>query len=51
MNDHSKHIECFISSEISIFLTEELSANCMYSAVNVYMIVNQWDAAFDYFRH
>ncbi len=31
-----------------MYLTEipELSANCMYSAVNVYMIVNQWDAAF-----
>ncbi len=51
MNDHSKHIVCFISSEISIYLTEELSANCMYSAVNVYMIVNQWDATFDSFRH
>ncbi len=27
-----------------MYLTEiaELSANCMYSAVNVYMIVNQW---------
>ncbi len=51
MNDHLKHIVCFISSEISIYLTEELSANCMYSAVNVYMIVNQWDATFDFFRH
>ncbi len=31
-----------------MYLTEipELSANCMYSAVNVYMIVNQWDATF-----
>ncbi len=32
-----------------MYLTEipELSLqNCMYSAVNVYMIVNQWDAAF-----
>ncbi len=47
MNDHLKHIVCFIS----IYLTEELSANCMYSAVNVYMIFNQWDAAFDSFRH
>ncbi len=36
-----------------MYLTEipELSANCMYSAVNVYMIVNQWDAKFDSFRH
>ncbi len=44
MNDHSKHIICFISSEISMYLTEipELTANCMYSAVNVYMTVNQW---------
>ncbi len=53
MNDHSKHIVCFISSEISMYLTKipELSANCMYSAVNVYMIVNQWDATFYSFRH
>ncbi len=31
-----------------MYLTEipELSANCMYSAVNVYMIANQWDATF-----
>ncbi len=38
MNDHSKHTVCFISSEISMYLTEipELSTNCMYSAVNVY---------------
>ncbi len=55
MNDHAKHIVCFISSEISIYLTKipELSANCMY-AVNVYMIymiINQWDATFYYFRH
>ncbi len=52
MNDHSKHITCFISSEISMYLTEipELSANCMYSTVNVYMIVNQWDATFYSFR-
>ncbi len=51
MNDHSKHILCFISSEISMYLTEipELSVNCMYSAVNVYVIVNQWDATFCYF--
>ncbi len=44
MNDHSKHIICFISSEISMYLTEipELTANCMYIAVNVYMTVNQW---------
>ncbi len=36
-NDHSKNIVCFIGSEISIYLTEipELSANCMYSGVNV----------------
>ncbi len=28
-----------------MYLTEipELSANCMYSVVNVYMIVNHWD--------
>ncbi len=26
-----------------------VSANCMYSAVNVYMIVNQWDATFFFF--
>ncbi len=53
MNDHSKHIACFISIKISMYLTEipELSANCMYSAVNVYMIVNQWDATFYSFRH
>ncbi len=52
MNNHSKHIVCFISSEISMYLTEipELSANCMYSAVNVYMIANQWDATFYSFR-
>ncbi len=53
-NDHSKHIVCFISSEISMYLSKiaELSANCMYSAVNVYMTVNQWDATFYfYFRH
>ncbi len=43
MSDHSKPIVCFISSEIRMYLTDipELSANCMYSAVNVYMIVNQ----------
>ncbi len=43
----------FISSEISMYLTEipELSANCMYSAVNVYMIFNQWDEIFYFFRH
>ncbi len=37
MNDHSKHIVCFISSEISMYLTEipELSANGMDSTVNV----------------
>ncbi len=31
MNGHSKHIVCFISSEISMYLTKipELSANCM----------------------
>ncbi len=48
MNDHSKHIVCLISSEISMYLTEipELSANCMYSAANVYMTVNQWDLHF-----
>ncbi len=36
MNDRSKHIVCFISSEINMHLTEipELSVNCMYSAVN-----------------
>ncbi len=27
----------------------ELSANCMYSAMNVYSIVNQWDATFLFF--
>ncbi len=48
-NDHSKHIVCFISSEISMYLTEIPE---MYSAVNVYMTVNQWDATFYfYFRH
>ncbi len=43
MNNHYKHIVCFISSKISINLTEitELSADCMYSTVNVYMTVNQ----------
>ncbi len=48
MNDHLKHIVCFIS----MYLTDisELSANCMYIAVTVYMIVNQWDATY-YFRH
>ncbi len=48
MNDHLKHILCFISSEISVYLTEiqELSANCIYSVVNACMIVNQWDATF-----
>ncbi len=48
-----KHIVCFISSEINTYLTEitELSANCMYSAVNVYMIVNQCDTTFYSFRH
>ncbi len=53
MNDHSKHILCFLSSEISTYLTEipELSANCMYNVVNVYMIVNQWDATFYYFQY
>ncbi len=52
MNDHAKHIACFIIGEISMRLTEipELSVNCMHSVVNVYMIVNQWDAAFDSFR-
>ncbi len=51
MNDHSKHIVCFRSSEIRMYLTKipELSANCMYSAVNVYMIVNQCDEIFYYF--
>ncbi len=51
MNDHSKHIVCSISSEISMYLTKipEFSANCIYSAVNVYMIVNQWDATFNSF--
>ncbi len=36
-----------------MYLTEilELSANCMYSAVNVYMIAIQWDATFYSFRH
>ncbi len=36
-----------------MYLTKipELSANYMYSVVNVYMIVNQWDAIFDSFRH
>ncbi len=31
INDHSKHIVCFISSEISMYLTKipELSTNCM----------------------
>ncbi len=53
MNDHATHIVWFISSEISMYLTEipELSANCMYSVVNVYMIVNQWDAKLYSFRH
>ncbi len=48
MNDHSKHILCFISSEISMYLTKilELSANCMYSAVKIYTILSQWDATF-----
>ncbi len=34
-----------------MYLTEfpGLSANCMYSTVNVYMIVNQWDATFLFF--
>ncbi len=43
MNDHAKHIVCFMSSEISMYLTKipELSANCVYSAVNVYIIVNE----------
>ncbi len=38
MNDHAKHIVCFIIGEISMHLTEipELSANCMHSVVNVY---------------
>ncbi len=53
MNDHLKHVVCFISNKISMYLTEipKLSANYMYSVVNVYMIVNQWDAIFDSFRH
>ncbi len=36
-----------------MYLTEipELSAYCMYSAVNAYMIVNQWDATFYSFQH
>ncbi len=36
-----------------MYLTKilELPANCMYSAVNVYMIANQWDATFYSFRH
>ncbi len=36
MNDHLKHILCFIRSEISVYLTEipELSAKCIYSVVN-----------------
>ncbi len=53
MSDQLKHIVCFISSEISMFLTEipQLSANCMYCMVNVYIIVNQCDATFDSFRH
>ncbi len=39
-----------------MYLTEiqvncKMSANCMYSAVNVYMIVNQWDATFNFLRH
>ncbi len=48
MNNHSKHIACFISSEISMYLTEspELSANCRCSAVNGEMIVNQLNATF-----
>ncbi len=45
MNDHLKHIVCFRSSDISMYLTE------IYSAVNVYIIVNQWDATFNSFRH
>ncbi len=53
MNNHLKHIVCIISSEITTTLTEipELSANCMYSAVNVYMVVNQWDATFYSLQH
>ncbi len=36
-----------------MYFTEipELSANCMYSAVNVFMMVNQLDATFYYLRH
>ncbi len=53
MNYKLKHIVCFISSEISMYLTEipELSANCMYSVVNVDMIVNQLDVKFYSFQH
>ncbi len=53
MNDHATHIVWFICSEISMYLTEipKLSANCMYSSVNVYMIVNQWGATFYSLRH
>ncbi len=53
MSDHLKHIVCFISSEAGMYFTEipELSANCIHSAVNVYMIVKQWDVIFYYFRY
>ncbi len=36
-----------------MYLTEipELSANCMYSVVSVYMIVNQWGSSLYSFWH
>ncbi len=36
-----------------MYFTEiaEFSANCMHSAMNVFMMVNKLDATFDYFRH
>ncbi len=51
MNDNSKHIVCFISSEVSMYLTEipELSANCMYG--QCLYDCQPMDATFYSFRH